>query len=93
MQGVCACVQAQSCPTLWDPLECSLLGFSVHEIFHVKYWRGLPFPTPGDLSNPGIELVSLESPALAGELFTTVPPRKPKGNTETINSLILQVRN
>ena len=32
------------------------------------YWRGLPFPSPGDLSNPGINPVS---PALAGRFFTT----------------------
>ena len=29
-----------------------------------------PFPSPGDLSDPGIESVSLTSPALAGEFFT-----------------------
>ena len=31
-----------------------------------EYWSGLPFPTPKDLSNPGIEPASLTSPALAG---------------------------
>ncbi|ELR50284.1 hypothetical protein M91_01266, partial [Bos mutus] len=36
-----------------------------------EYWSGVPFPTPGDLSNPGIKPVSLESPALAGGFFTT----------------------
>ena len=36
-----------------------------------KYWSGLPCPPPGDLSDPGIELVSLMSPALAGRFFTT----------------------
>ena len=30
------------------------------------YWSGLPFPSPGDLPNPGIESASLTSPALAG---------------------------
>ena len=39
-----------------------------------EYWSGLPFPTPGDLSEPGTESVSLVSPALAGTFFTTVPP-------------------
>ena len=34
-----------------------------------EYHSGLP--TPGDLPNPGIELESLASPALAGEFFTT----------------------
>ena len=37
---------------------------------------GLPCPPPGDLPNPGIELVSLMSPALAGGFFTTEPPEK-----------------
>ena len=36
-----------------------------------EYWREMPFPTPGDLPNPGIEPVSLASPALAGGFFTT----------------------
>ena len=35
------------------------------------YWRGLPFPSPGDLPDSGIEPVSLTSPALAGGFFTT----------------------
>ena len=33
------------------------------------HWSGLPCPPPGDLPNPGIELVSLKSPALAGRFF------------------------
>ena len=36
-----------------------------------EYWSGLPFPTPGDLLNPGVKPESLSSPALAGGLFTT----------------------
>ena len=39
-----------------------------------EYWNGLPFPSPGDLPDPGIEPVS---PALAGGFFTTKPPGKP----------------
>ena len=42
------------------------MGFSRQE-----YWSGLPCPPPGDLPNPGIEPMSLTSPALAGEFFTT----------------------
>ena len=42
------------------------MGFSRQE-----YWSGFPFPSPEDLPNPGIKLVS---PALAGRLFTTEPP-------------------
>ena len=54
--------------TLWTivyqaPLS---MGFSRQEC-----WSGLPYPSPGDLSDPGIEPVSLTSPALAGRFFTT----------------------
>ena len=41
------------------------MGFSRQE-----YWSGLPCPPPGDLPNPGIELTSLASPALAGGFIT-----------------------
>ena len=44
------------------------------EFSRQEYWSGLPFPTPGDLPNPGIEPTSHVSPALAGGFFTTVPP-------------------
>ena len=43
------------------------MGFSRQE-----YWNGLPFPSPGDLANPGIEPMFLQSPALAGRFFTTI---------------------
>ena len=39
-----------------------------------EYWSGLPFPTPEDLPDPEIELISLVSPALAGGFFTTALP-------------------
>ena len=39
-----------------------------------EYWSGLPFPPPGDLSDPEIEAASLVSPALAGGFFTTLLP-------------------
>ena len=41
-----------------------------------EYWKGLLFPIPGDLPDPGIEPPSLESVALAGGFFTTVPAGK-----------------
>ena len=41
------------------------------EFSRQEYWSGLPFPLPGDLPNPGIESVSLVSPALARGFFTT----------------------
>ena len=42
------------------------MGFSRQE-----YWSGLPFPSPGDLPDPGVESLSLKSSALAGRFFTT----------------------
>ena len=42
-----------------------------------EYWSGLPFPSPGDLLNLGIQPATL---ALAGRFFTTEPPGKSKGS-------------
>ena len=44
------------------------------EFSRQEYWRGLPFPPPRNLPDPGIEPTSL---ALAGRFFTTEPPGKP----------------
>ena len=49
---------AQSCPTLCDPMNCSLPGSSTHGIFQARYWSGLPFPSPRDLPEPGIKPAS-----------------------------------
>ena len=38
-------------------------------------WSGLPFPSPGDLPDPGLEPASLASPALTGGFFTSASPR------------------
>ena len=62
------CEVAQSCPTLCNPMDCSLSGSSVHGIFQARDWSGLPFPSPGDLPDPGIEP---GSPALQTDAFTS----------------------
>ena len=36
----------------------------------IEYWSGFPFPSPGDIPDPGIESAS---PAMAGGFFTTEP--------------------
>ena len=41
------------------------------EFFRQEYWSGLPFPSPGDRPNPGIEPGSFTSPALAGRFYTS----------------------
>ena len=45
------------------------------EFSRQEYWSGLPFPSPGDLPDPGIELKSLRSLALQAD---SKPPGKPK---------------
>ena len=57
-----------------DPLDCSPPDSSVHVIFQTRYWSELPFPSPGDLPDPGSNSRFLLSPALADGFFTTVPP-------------------
>ena len=54
--------------TLWTVAHEALLsmGFS-----RQGYWSGFSCPPPGDLPNPGIELLSPMSPALAGGFLTT----------------------
>ena len=61
----CAVLSLQLCPTLCNPMDCSPPGFSVLRILQA---RRLPFPSPGDLPDPGIEP---GSPALAGRFFST----------------------
>ena len=43
------------------------------EFSRQEYWSGLPFPTPGDLPNPGTEPVSLVSPALQADSLPVEP--------------------
>ena len=70
---LCVCsVVSDSFGTSWTiahkaPLS---VGFPRQE-----HWSRLPFPSPGDLLDPGIQP---ESPALAGVFFTTEPPGKPQ---------------
>ena len=65
-----SCVELFATPwtvTYQAPLS---MGFSRQE-----YWSGLPFPSPGDLPDPGIEP---GSPALQADTLTSEPPEKPK---------------
>ena len=64
----------QLCLTLCDPMDCSPPGSSVCVGFsRQEYWSGLPFPSPGDLPNSGIEPAS---PVLQVEYLSTEPPEK-----------------
>ena len=68
------CVRvAQSCLTVCDPMDCSPPGSPVHGDSPDKNTDGLPFPSPGDLSNSGIEH---GSPALQADSSPSEPPGK-----------------
>ena len=66
---------AQSCLTLCHPMDYSPPGSSIHGIFQAKYWSGLPFPSPGDLPDPGIES---RSPAFRQMLYRLSHQGSPK---------------
>ena len=68
----CVCAKsAQSCPTLCVPIDCSLLGSSVHGILQAKMLEWVAIPSSRDRFNPGIKPESPTSPTLAGGFFTT----------------------
>ena len=72
-QNRCVCVSAllaQSCLTLGDPVDCSPPGSSSMGLSRQECWSGWPFPSPGDLPDPGMEARSpaLHADALPSEL-------------------------
>ena len=79
----------QSCPSLCDFLDYSQAPTSM-EFFRQDYWSGLPFPSPGDLPNLGIDPTSLVSPAIGRRIpysWDTL------GNMwlETISTVLLKI--
>ena len=61
----------QSCLTLVTPWTIARQAPLSMGFFRQEYWSGLPCFILGDLPNPGIEPVSLTSPALVGRFFTS----------------------
>ena len=74
---MCMLKWLQLCPTLCNPLGCSLPGSSVHGVLQEEYWSGLPCPPPGDLPNPGIKP---RIPALQMDSLPSEPPGKLKNS-------------
>ena len=68
---MCVCSASQLCPTLYSPWTIAHQALLPMEFSRQGYWSEVPFPPPGDLSDPGMEPASLTSPALAGRFFTT----------------------
>ena len=76
----------QSCPTLCDPMDCGPPGTSVHRIPRQEYWSRLPFPSPGNLPEPGIEP---RSPALQVDSLPSEPPGTSYTHTHTHTHIII----
>ena len=73
-----ACVCVLSCLTLCNPWIAACQAPPSIEFCKEEHWSRLPFPSLGDLLDPGIEPPSPASPALAGRFFTTEPPGNPQ---------------
>ena len=80
----CCCLVTKSRLTLFDPLDCSPAGSSVHGISLARILQWLPFLSPEDLPDPGTEPVS---PPLAGQFFSAEPPGKPRISTRHLQIL------
>ena len=65
------------CPTLCIPMDYTPPGSSVHGILQARI-RGLPFPSPRDLPNPGIKC---RSPALQSDSLPSELPEKLDSST------------
>ena len=63
-----------SCPALFDPMDYSLPGFSVHGLLPQEYWSGLPCSSLGHLPNLGMEP---GFPALQTDSLPSQPRGKP----------------
>ena len=70
---------SQSFLTLCNPTNCTPPLST--EFARQEYWSGLPFSSPGDLPNPGIEP---RSPALQANALLSELPGKPYANTTSL---------
>ena len=69
----CVMVSHSVMSELYDPMDCSLPGSYVHGILLTRtHWSGLPFPPPGNLNEPGLELASPTSPISSGRFMKAV---------------------
>ena len=74
---------AKSCPILVTPWTIACQGPLSTGFSRQEYWSGLPFPSPGDLSDPGIKP---RSPALRADSLQTELPGKPQSEGLSVMS-------
>ena len=83
IQEPSCCLVTKLCLTLCDPWTVARQGPLSMGFPRQEYWSGLPFSSPGDLSDPGIKHGSL---ALEADALTSEPPGKP--SLEALSQLI-----
>ena len=66
----------QLCPTLCNPMD-----YTIHGIFQARILEWMPFPSPGDLPNPGVEP---RSPTLQADSLPSELPGKPTTEEEEL---------
>ena len=71
MYVLCCAKLLQSCPTLYDPMDCNQPGFSACGILQARKLEWVVVLCPMGSPDPGIKPTSLTSPAVAGGFFTT----------------------
>ena len=84
---------SQLCPTLCNPMDSILPGFSVHGISQagILEWAAISYSR--DLPNPGMEPAALQVSCIAGRFFTTEPLGKPEAAQSLISIEILKLKN
>ena len=75
---------SQSCLTLCDPLTVAYQAPPSMEFSRQEYWSGLPFPSLGDIPDPGIKPMS---PILQADALLSEPPGKPSTPTPQFKSI------
>ena len=75
---MCVCAQSLSRVQLFaTPWTVACQAPLSTEFSRQEYWNELPFPTPGNLPEPGIKPTFLSFPVLIDGFFTTAQPGKP----------------
>ena len=69
----CCCLVTRSCPTLCNPMDCSLSGSTVHGILQANVLEWVSMPSPGNLPNP---VIKPRSPTLQVDSLPVETPGK-----------------
>ena len=76
------------CLTLETPWPVARQAPLSMEFSRQEFWSGLPFPSPGDLPDPGVKPASA---ALAGDFFMVEPPGEPHNEGYSSHSIVQMI--